>query len=170
MAKRKQYADPYYYENKLSRVMERLGLERDDYNYNFDRRGCWVEFRYKGELYRFDHTVEKAQANGVDLTYGSDAFAQVVLALEDLTRIVERGIYDLSTWVNGMKFLPPPTVIPTCFQVLGYDSMPTSVADVKARYRALSKQYHPDVGGDAQNFETIRLSAEQAIRHFEAVR
>lgn len=165
MARRKQYADAGYYEGKLARVMERLTVG-EDYRYNFDRWGAWVEFRYKGKLYRFDHTVEKARAAGQDLAYGSDAFAQIVLALEDLTRIIERGIYDLQTWVEGMKFLPEATQLPGCFRVLGFESMPTK-ADVQARYRNLSKQYHPDAGGSGEDFQAIKTAAEQALRHFD---
>ena len=78
----KQYGAAEIYEAKLERVMERLGVE--SFNFNWDRWSCFVEFRYKGELYRFDHSVEKAKARGIDIRYGSDAFAQVVLALEDL--------------------------------------------------------------------------------------
>jgi hypothetical protein len=103
----KQYAAGELYEKKLTKVMERLGVIT--FNYNWDRFGCFIEFRYKNDLYRFDHTIEKARARGIDIKYGSDVFAQVVLALEDLARMVERGIYDLSTWVSGMKYLPPPT-------------------------------------------------------------
>ena len=33
-------------------------------------------------------------------------FAQLVKTLEDIARMVERGIYDLSTWIEGMKTLP----------------------------------------------------------------
>lgn len=36
------------------------------------------------------------------------AGAEVVLALEDLVRMIDRGIYDLSTWVAGMKYLLAP--------------------------------------------------------------
>lgn len=96
---KKQYGTADAYERKLNRVMERLGVE--SHNFNWDRWGCWIEFRLKGDLYRFDHSVDKARARGVELRYGSDAFAQVVLALEDLARMVERGIYELSTWVAG---------------------------------------------------------------------
>lgn len=88
----KKYADPQSYEVKLERVMERLGAEK--YDYDWSRRECWVEFWYKGQLYRFSHSVENAQKHGVDIQYGSDVFAQVVLSLEDLARMVERGIYD----------------------------------------------------------------------------
>lgn len=65
----KQYGSAQSYESKLARVMERLGVK--EYDYNFDRHGCWIEFRYRGELYRFDHLVIKAKTWGVNLTYGS---------------------------------------------------------------------------------------------------
>ena len=100
----KQYASPEQYETKLEKVMARLGVESYDYDWN--RHDCWVSFTYKGQPYRFTHSVKNAKEHNIDLRYGSDAFAQVVLSLEDLARMVERGIYDLSTWVAGMKYLP----------------------------------------------------------------
>lgn len=100
----KQYAEPAAYEAKLEKVMARLGIE--EYDYDWSRRECWVSFTYKGQPYRFCHSVDNAKAHGVNIQYGSDVFAQVVLSLEDLARMVERGIYDLSTWVAGMKYLP----------------------------------------------------------------
>lgn len=169
MPARKKYTDPSYYETKLGRVMERLG-PGEDYNYNFDRHAAWVEFRYRGELFRFDHTVEKAQAAGQDIHYGSDCFAQIVLALEDLTRIVSRGIYDFGTWVAGMRYLPPPVEIPECFRVLGFTEMPESQSEVKARYKTLIKQYHPDQGGTETDFARIQSAGEQALKHMEGTR
>lgn len=61
---KQRYADPDYYERKLEKVMERLGV--DSYNFNWDRWECYVEFRYKGELHRFDHSIEKAKERGVE--------------------------------------------------------------------------------------------------------
>lgn len=46
---KKQYGDADSYERKLERVMERLGI--NEFDYNFDRHGCWVQFKYKGEVY-----------------------------------------------------------------------------------------------------------------------
>jgi hypothetical protein len=162
---KKQYGPASDYEAKLARVMERLGVK--EYDYNFDRHGCWVTFRYQGELYRFDHSVAKAKAKGVQLSYGSDAFAQVVLALEDLTRMVERGIYDLSTWVAGMKFLPPPLEVPKCFRDLGFDRIPDAIADVKDRYRTLAKERHPDGGGSDEDFQRLKEAAEASLKYLE---
>lgn len=161
----KQYADASTYEVKLKRVMERLNIK--EFNWNYDRHGSWVEFRYKGSLYRFDHSVEKAKSRGVNLTYGSDAFAQIVLALEDLARMVERGIYDLQTWVSGMKYLPPVVEVPSFFKTLGFEQLPSSEDEVQTRYRNLAKQLHPDAGGNSEDFIKIQKASEEAIRYLK---
>lgn len=160
---RKQYGSADSYESKLARVMERLGVK--EYDYNFDRHGCWIQFRYKSELYRFDHSIVKAKAKGVNLTYGSDAFAQVVLALEDLARMVERGIYDLSTWVAGLRFLPPPVEIPPFLRALGFDHDGVTAEEVRDRYRTLAKEKHPDGGGSAEEFKLLSEDAEKALQY-----
>lgn len=162
--RRKQYGDPDQYERKLAAVMERLKVQ--EYDWNWDRHGCWVQFRLKGELYRFEHSIQKAQSRGVKLTYGSDAFAQIVLALEDLARITERGIYELSTWVSGMRYLPPPVEVPTFIRFLGFAEIPGCAADVKERYRTLAKQMHPDAGGSEEDFKALQRAAEQAMKYF----
>lgn len=160
----KQYGSPDQYEKKLAKVMDRLGIS--EYNFNWDRWGCWVEFRYRGELYRFEHSTEKAKARGINLVYGSDAFAQVVKALEDLARMTERGIYELSTWVAGMKYLPPPMEIPTFFRFLGFTDIPAGPEEVKERYRQKAKIMHPDVGGDEEDFKALQRQAEAALKYF----
>lgn len=163
MAPSKLYKTPDYYEAKLSRVMERL-LSGQDYSYNFDRFGAWVEFVYHGDTYRFEHSVKRARSRGQDIHYGSDAFAQLVLALEDLSRIVDRGIYDLSSWVSAFRFLPPPAELPQCFAFLGFTEVPATVADINARYRLLSKVHHPDTGGDPVAFRKLQEAADEARR------
>jgi hypothetical protein len=166
MPPKKQYtAGNEFYENKLARVMERLGVS--DFNWNWDRYGGWVDFRYRGETYRFEHSVQKAQARGIKLNYGSDAFAQVVMALEDLARMVERGIYELSTWVAGMRFLPPPVTVPECFRQMGFTEIPAGPDDVNERYRTLAKTMHPDAGGSAEQFKQLQSAAEAAKRYFD---
>lgn len=165
MGVKKQYGDSDSYERKLERVMERIEVK--EFSYNFDRFGCWVEFRYRNDLYRFEHSIEKAKAKGINLRYGSDAFAQVVLALEDLARMVERGIYDLGTWVAGMKFLPPPVEIPSFIKYLGFEQIPAGPEDVKERFRQLAKVMHPDVGGTEDDFIKLKDASEKAIKYFE---
>lgn len=164
----KQYASAKSYEDKLKRVMERLEIK--EYNWNYDRYGAWIEFRYKGSLYRFDHSVENAKARGVKINYGSDAFSQIVLALEDLARMIERGIYDLQTWVSGMKYLPPVIEIPNFFKTLGFEQIPSSEEDVKTRYRNLSKTVHPDMGGNGEDFDKLTKASEQCLQYMKSLR
>ena len=166
MAATKQYASPEKYERKLELVMERMGAE--ECNYNFDRHGAWVEFRLKGQFYRFDHTREKAAALGIKLNYGSDCFAQIVLSLEDLARMAERGIYELQTWLAGMKYLPPPVMVPDCLRALGFEEIPAGIEDVKARFKGLAKKAHPDAGGTEARFIALQQAADQAIKYMEA--
>lgn len=157
----KQYASPDNYEAKLEKVMGRLGVEK--YDYDWSRHECWVSFTYKGQPYRFSHSLENAKSHGVDVRYGSDLFAQVVLSLEDLARMVQRGIYDLSTWVAGMKALPAPTQVPECFRVLGFDRVPDSAEEVNKRYKQLSKVLHPDSGGSEVEFSAMKDAKEAAL-------
>lgn len=164
----KQYAPASSYEDKLKRIMERLNIK--EFNWNYDRHGAWVEFRYKGALYRFDHSVEKAKSRGVNISYGSDAFSQIVLALEDLARMVERGIYDLQTWVSGMKYLPPVLEIPAFFKMLGFEQMPSSEEEIKVRYRNLAKSVHPDMGGSAEDFNKLTKASEQCLQYLKSTK
>lgn len=162
----KQYADYKTYENKLERVMGRLGIE--NYDYDWSRTECWVTFTYKGEYYRFTHSVKNAQEHGVMIAYGSDAFAQLVLALEDLARMVERGIYDLGTWVSGMKYLPEGKGIPSCFTFLGFTTMPTTEEQIKTNYRRLAKVMHPDTGGNAESFRALEENYRKCLEELKA--
>ena len=155
----KRYADADTYETKLDKVMQRFGAER--YDYNWDRYSCWVEFWYDGQLYRFEHSVENAKAHGFNIRYGSDVFAQVVLTLEDIARMTERGIYELQTWVAGLKALPIPKELPGCFKVLGFTEVP-NIAQLKARYHQIIKTAHPDAGASQEYFLAIQEAYEQA--------
>ena len=160
----KQYAEPATYEAKLEKVMSRLGV--DNYDYDWSRFKCWVEFFYKGQPYRFEHSVENAQAHGINIKYGSDVFAQVVLSLEDLARMVERGIYDLSTWIAGMKCLPQKAEIPQCFQILQFNEIP-SLEEIKTRYHQLLMVAHPDKGGSNEQFIALKSAYDEALRRLK---
>lgn len=163
MAAQKQYTSLEFYEKKLTKVMSRFGIEEGQYNWDYTRAGCWVQFRYKGGLYRFEHSVQKAQEHGHKLSYGSDAFAQVVLALEDLARLVDRGIYDLQDWVAGMKSLPPGQELPGFCKLLGLDHLPQTDSEIRDAFREMAKRNHPDVGG-SEAFMRELLAAQQEAK------
>lgn len=163
----KQYADASTYETNLEKVMSRFGVEK--YDYNWDRFSCWVEFWYKEQLYRFEHSIENAKAHGNDVRYGSDVFAQVVLTLEDIARMTERGIYKLSTWVAGLKALPKHKEIPKCFLLLGFSDIPT-VVELKKRYKELAKTAHPDTGGNEEYFIQTKNAFESAQKYLKELK
>lgn len=158
-----------YYERKLERVMERFGVLEEDYRFSLGRWEAWIEFKLRGDLYRFDQTVNRAKDKGVVLGSGKDCFAQLVVSLEDLARMDERGIYELKTWLAGMKMLPEPQSIPHYFHVLGFERIPDSPSEVEDRWRQMAKAIHPDQGGSSEHFSMVHQAYKQALGHFELV-
>jgi len=154
------------YEAKLARVMERLGAE--SYNYDWSRADCFIEFTYHGQLYRFEHSLKKAEASGQHIVYVSDLFAQLVISLEDIARMSERGIYQLSAWIEGMKALPAPrAAVPPCFQAMGFTDLPESAEDIKVQYKRMAKVMHPDAGGSAAAFDALTASYKACLEYLD---
>ena len=160
----KKYSKSVDYEKKLVVIMERIGAE--SYNYDWTRSDCFIEFSLKGQLYRFEHSLTKAAENGQKIVYVSDLFAQLVLALEDIARLSERGIYKLQSWIEGMKALPPAKNLSPCFAAMGFVQEPTE-EEIKTRYRALAKIMHPDAGGIAEDFAVLTENYEKCIKQLE---
>ena len=160
---KRHYADPGEYEQKLRRVMERFGSVTG-LNWNYDRHGAWVEFRRGGQYYRLEQTVQKSQASKADvrLHFGSDCFCQIVLALEDLARLKERGIYDLQVWIAGLRALPAGDDVPACLLALGLDQVPKNLDDLEAGYREAAKRAHPDGGGTPQQWKALQKAHAEA--------
>ena len=89
-------------EKRVINIMTRLKIE--DYHFNWDRDSCYIEFSYQEQSYRLDHSITKAKEKGVfGLRNGLDCLMELVLTLEDLCKIIERGTYKLETWVAGME-------------------------------------------------------------------
>ena len=168
MVARKQYADIDTYINKLKRVMERLNVSQ--YDYDWTKNSAYVKFFYKNQWYQFDHTVEKANASGkMHLIYGTDVFAQLVLALEDLSRTVERGIYDLSVWVSGMAMIEQKPKLPDCFTVFGFEGPNyPSLIDLRKVFKEKAKEVHPDSeNGSEKAFLELSEAFEQCQKIIE---
>ena len=155
--RKKWYEGSDTYEQKLERVMKRLGVS--EYRYDWNRKEAFVEFCYHGQWYHFENNFDKAE-KACEIThrriyYVSDLFAQIVLALENLARLTEQGLYSLQYWIEGMKMLPPAANVPPCFAALGFDHIATE-DEVKQRYRSRAKTAHPDAGGSAEEFEVLK--------------
>ena len=157
MAGKKHYASSDEYEQKLKRVMTRLGVS--EYRYDWNRTETYVEFCYKGQWYHFENNFEKAakayEKTRKKIFYVSDLFAQIVLALESLAQLTEQGLYELSYWIEGMKMLPSASSVPACFAALGFDHIPAE-DELKQRFRQLAKVAHPDGGGSEEQFQVLR--------------
>lgn len=161
----RQYVDVEVYIAKLKTVMTRLNI--NEYDYDWTKDSSYIEFVYKGQYYKFEHSVKKSEQQTYytrKLKYGTDCFAQLVLSLEDLARMANRGIYDLSVWISGMKYLPEKKLLPQCFQDLGFKYDYPSKKELDKSYKDLLKIVHPDNGGKEENFVKLKKSYDQCLK------
>ena len=167
---KKLYGSQDTYIKKLKSVMGRLEAEK--YEYNWDRFGSWVEFIYHGRAYKFADSIENAAKHGQKISYVSDTFARVVLSLEDIARMKDRGIYDLNTILAGFPALPEAAIdeVPNCFKVFGFDHVPVPKDEFIQRYKTLIKSAHPDTGGSEDWFITLHNAYEEGMTYFEEAR
>lgn len=121
-------------ERKLEKAIKRLKVE--DFNFNWDRNSCFIEFSYQGEVYRLEHSIEKAKEKGILLRNGLDCLNELTQSLEDLCVIIDRGMYDFETWINGMKQSPSPE------EIAGYQE------EFHIKYKSLGKQDSSEVNRD----------------------
>ena len=56
-----------------------------------------------------------------------------------------------------------PDHVPDCIKALGL-TMPCTVMQVKAAYRSLAKQHHPDLGGSQARFIRLQRNYEAALK------
>jgi hypothetical protein len=146
------YKEQEMYEKKLIKVMKRLKIE--EYNFNWDRSSCFIEFQYEENLYRLDHSVQKAKEKGIIvLRNGLDCLSELVQSLEDLCQIIERGTYHLDTWLYGMKKLPLE------------EETPEYLEEVHISYKSSGKQKHSDFRNDDFNHRVPELSQEAFERN-----
>ena len=124
-----------------------------------------MSFNVGHDLYRFDHSIEKTAGLAAEarLHYGTDCFCQIVLSLEDIARMTERGIYKLQQWIEGMKALPAGVTLPDFLVRLGFDHEPASEEEINEHWRPLAKQYHPDAGGNEVDFKRLEDDRQRAL-------
>lgn len=161
----RKYSASVNYETKLKTVMERLGIEKFDYDWS--RRDCYVECRYHGKSYRFENSFDKAAAAGRKVSYVGDLFAEVVLSLEGLARATEKGIFTLDMLFSGVPSLPEKrVVIPECFTYFGFEEYP-STEELKKAYHDMAKVLHPDVPftGQVDAFAELQRRYETCLAY-----
>lgn len=163
MAGKKMYSGGFEeYEKKLRTVMERIGVEK--FNYDWNRQSCFVELICRGRAFRFEKSLEDAARRGERITCVSDLFAQIVLMLEDLARASSRGLFDFAEIVSGLPSLPESAAgLESCFLNMGFTRRPESAEEVRSQYRKLAKVMHPDAGGDADVFDLLQKCYQKCL-------
>ena len=145
------YKEQEMYERKLIKVMKRLKIE--EFNFNWDRGSCFIEFHYEENTYRLEHSVQKAKEKGVIvLRNGLDCLSELVLTLEDLCQIIERGTYKLETWLSGMELSPIE------------EDVPEYLEEVHISYKSKGKQKQSDYN---RNDDFIQVAPELSQDAFE---
>ncbi|WP_209124573.1 hypothetical protein [Alkalihalobacillus sp. BA299] len=138
-------------ERKLISVMKRLKIE--DFNYNWDRNSCFIEFHYQDNWYRLEHSLQKAKEKGiVMLRNGLDCLSELVQSLEDLCQITARGTYKLETWLFSMKLSS------------SVEDIPEYLEEVHISYKSLGKQKHSKYN---RNEEFIHVDPEAPLGDFD---
>ena len=164
MAGKKLYSGGFEeYEKKLRTVMEKIGVEK--FNYDWNRQSCFVDLICRGRAFRFEKSLGDAAARrGERIACVSDLFAQIVLMLEDLARASSRGLFDFAEIVSGLPSLPEGAAgLEPCFLNMGFTRRPESAEEVRSRYRQLAKVMHPDAGGDADAFQLLRENYKKCL-------
>ena len=149
-----------FFDRKLERVMVRMQVDRWDYH--FGRSDVEIEFWLGGERYLFTDSVERAHLRKRKIDNVKNLFAAIVLGLEDLARLSERGIYDFATLAAGFKALPEAPQVPSFLQFMGFQHVPGSLDEVRDRYKDLARQMHPDQAGNADDMIQLNDAFQQA--------
>lgn len=148
------------YTKRLAGVMAKL--EADEYSFDYTGHTAWVEFSYKGQSYRMEHSVSSALVNGNPIRDGMEALCQIVLALEDVGQSPDRGVDDMQSWVEGLRDLSWSAPLPDCFQRLGFTNLPQSEAEVE---QAVQKC---PVGGSSEWNYVMNLKS-QCLKYLKAL-
>ena len=174
------YKDWPGYEDKLVRVMNRLGAKLIDYDYTGRTRAkrgelspekrpqkAEISFTRGGKFYFLQHTPEQSARGSVPVRLGGDLFAQLVNALEMIARLSEWGLSQLNTesMLSGAQALVPAELPEWC-KTLGLESLPNDEAEVVRAYRHRIRETHPDApGGSAAAFQAVQLAYEHGLAY-----
>jgi hypothetical protein len=137
-------------ERNLKKIMKRLDI--GDFNYNWDRGSCFIEFKYQGNSYRMEHSVQNARDKGIVLRNGMDCLNELVQSLEGLCQIIDRGTYKLETWIAGMNQSPSAKEIPEFLE------------EVHMTYKPLAKKKLSDPESSLVDFDRNQIIQRSQIK------
>lgn len=155
--------------------LERMGIDRQDSIISTDVRLRMDGLPRSGEREPDDSgaAVYWEEWNGSRRVIAIDLYTKVadnlaaIAATLDALRAVERhgGARILERAFTGFTALPAPgqTVVRTWRQVFGFvDTTVVTAQLLKARYRTLAAEHHPDHGGNPTLMAELNIAYEQA--------
>jgi hypothetical protein len=170
---KKQYGPEERYSAKLGNIMDRLGVT--SWDWNCDRYGGMLWFEYQGQKVEFEYTVQQSRDNATKqpqlklkpVCFGSDAFAQLVLMLEDIERAHRKGIYHFLDFIprEAKTALPTAAIVPECFRSMGFNYLP-SKKEFEERRKDIIQQDHPDKGGNEVQFKRLLAACDEGKIYF----
>lgn len=92
-----------YWEKRVAKTMKRFRITEYEAKYNED--SAWINFKYRGNSYRFTLSPLQAGLWGYEFRSGYECFVQLVFALENFLKTVEHGAM---IWINGASLTPTP--------------------------------------------------------------
>lgn len=95
-----------------------------------------------------------------------DNMHAINLTISALRGVARWGTGDMmESAFTGFAALPAPgqTQIRGWREVFGFGSLPVTLADVEATYKALRSKHHPDKGGSAEAFHAVQVAYDQAL-------
>lgn len=162
----KKYSDVKFFINKLNNVFKKLNIEKFRYKYGNDF--AFVNFNIDKSWYQINHSTKNADKNTKSLA-GSDMFAEIVLSIEELSHLQDRGICSFQDIVSVFELKAGAVKLPDCFKKLGFDGryMP-SKKHVDYKYNDLAKVLHPDSAfGDMEKFNELNTAKEECYKFLE---
>lgn len=134
---------------------------------NGDLRADWSRYKFDDTGVAVYFTRNDQQVVLCCDTYSKvwDNLHAIGRTIEALRQIDRDGVSDfLNRSFSGFKRLSEVTEALDCFQILGIHRGAT-LKDVRDAYRALSKKFHPDVGGSSQKFNQLYEAYLQALKY-----
>lgn len=155
---------------KLDVAMARLNATDLHYGHAGDSSGDYtvkISFKYKEQKYVFEYSRKRAEYYGYRYPQDKDVMIAVILAISDLAKIADRGVFDFGKLAEGFKELPLITV-PSWAKFMGFQTQPRNIQEVRSRYNELVKgSMRPET--NPEDFRELQKAWELAQQFFGVV-
>ncbi len=150
---------------QLAACMQTLPVTAWDWN--ADRYGAWVEWTWQHQLYRLEMAKDRESFLDMDSDasplYGSEALSHILEALTHLSALAQLPFGDWGHWTSALHVTTSRRPLEPCFITLGFTERPYDPVTVRDHYRQMTKQMHPDAGGDSAAFRALKEALDIAL-------